>query len=177
MPFKSASSKRSCEFRKVTKYCLWCHEELKLNNNRDIVRKNFCSHSHRQKYRFKHGEWSMNRLWEKNNTPEANAKKSLPREKNPNWLGDRKMLKRPRTSYEGNKWRKAVFERDNYTCQECGKHGGKLNAHHIVGYYENEEERWNVDNGITLCVPCHKKTDTYGWKSINVRRKENNCAI
>ena len=28
---------------------------------------------------------------------------------NPNWLGDRRLLKRPRTSFEGNKWRKAVY--------------------------------------------------------------------
>jgi len=28
-------------------------------------------------------------------------------------------------------WRKSVFERDDYTCCECGKQGGTLNAHHI----------------------------------------------
>ena len=26
---------------------------------------------------------------------------------------------------------KKVYERDNYECQDCGKKGGRLNAHHI----------------------------------------------
>ena len=28
-------------------------------------------------------------------------------------------------------WRKAVYERDDYTCQHCGEKGGELNADHI----------------------------------------------
>ena len=54
-------------------------------------------------------------------------------------------------------WRKAVFERDNYTCKECGQYSGVLNVHHIKDFSRNEELRMDINNGITLCVECHKK--------------------
>ena len=53
-------------------------------------------------------------------------------------------------------WRKAVFERDNYTCQDCLTIGGKLNAHHIHKFSKYPAERYLVENGITLCVQCHR---------------------
>lgn len=61
-------------------------------------------------------------------------------------------------------WRMAVFERDDYTCQLCGKRGGELHADHIKSFSEFSELRFEVSNGRTLCVPCHRKTDTYGRK-------------
>lgn len=52
-------------------------------------------------------------------------------------------------------WRNDVFERDNYTCDICGKYGGRLIAHHLNGYHWDRENRLNVDNGVTLCLECH----------------------
>jgi hypothetical protein len=52
-------------------------------------------------------------------------------------------------------WRKAVYERDNYTCQECGHKGGKLNAHHIKPWFSHPDLRFDVANGVTLCEDCH----------------------
>ena len=57
---------------------------------------------------------------------------------------------------EYNEWRSAVYERDNYTCQCCGKVGGNLNAHHMESYSSNKELRTTVSNGVTLCEKCHK---------------------
>jgi len=54
------------------------------------------------------------------------------------------------------KWRKEVYERDNYTCQYCGDSvGGNLNAHHIEGYNNNPKLRTDLGNGVTLCEECH----------------------
>ncbi len=61
-----------------------------------------------------------------------------------------------RRKYEAyGEWRRAVFARDAYKCRCCGE-GGRLNAHHIVNYSAAPELRTAVDNGITLCVGCHR---------------------
>lgn len=55
-------------------------------------------------------------------------------------------------------WRKEIYERDNYTCQVCGDNkGGNFVAHHMNGWDLFIEERLLVENGITLCEPCHNK--------------------
>jgi len=68
-------------------------------------------------------------------------------------------------------WRKAVYARDDYTCQKCGKKGETLNAHHIENYATNKELRTSVDNGKTLCATCHKDFHhVYGHKN-NTRQQ------
>lgn len=66
-----------------------------------------------------------------------------------------------RTSLEYKNWRRSVFERDDYTCQECGKRGGNLYAHHQKDFALHQHLRFDISNGITLCLLCHKKTDNY----------------
>ena len=78
-------------------------------------------------------------------------------------------------------WRKSVFERDNFTCRLCGISGVYVEADHYpkrfidivrdndiqdIGDAIKCTELWDVGNGRTLCVPCHRKTDTWG----NTRR-------
>lgn len=67
-----------------------------------------------------------------------------------------------RTSAEYVTWRKRVFERDNYTCQNCGIRGAKLNAHHIKPYAYFHDLRYDLGNGISLCVECHKQIHKRG---------------
>lgn len=71
---------------------------------------------------------------------------------------------RIRGTVEYIKWRKEVFERDNYTCQECGVRGGRLEADHIKPFSKFPELRFMTSNGRTLCVPCHRATPTWGAK-------------
>jgi hypothetical protein len=88
-------------------------------------------------------------------------------ELSPAWKGGKTdELRRWRSSNEAKQWRKSVFERDSYTCTQCGDNaGGNLNADHIkpAAYYP--ELRAELSNGRTLCVPCHKQTPTWGSKS------------
>lgn len=97
-------------------------------------------------------------------------KEKLSGKNNCNWRGGiTPENRRIRCSYEYKVWRAFVFERDNYTCQHCGQRGGTLHADHIKKFADHKELRLTVDNGRTLCVACHKKTDTYGsHKDISI---------
>ena len=63
-------------------------------------------------------------------------------------------------------WRESVFKRDDFTCQECGKRGGKIQAHHVKQFAYYPELRFDVNNGKTLCEPCHKSIEI-----VKTRRK------
>lgn len=69
-----------------------------------------------------------------------------------------------RNSFEFRLWREQVYKRDNYTCLICNKRGGYLNADHIKPFSLYPELRFELSNGRTLCIECHRKTDTYGNK-------------
>ncbi len=55
-------------------------------------------------------------------------------------------------------WRSKVFERDNWICQTCGLRGIKLEPHHIKGWAKYPELRYEVENGVALCIECHRLT-------------------
>ena len=77
-------------------------------------------------------------------------------------------IRHKRSDYpELKEWRKAVFSRDRYKCQECGK-TGYLEAHHIKGWRDYPHLRFDIDNGSTLCRKCHKKTENYGTKRLRI---------
>lgn len=83
----------------------------------------------------------------------------------PNYIdgrSDENILRRKDSRYKT--WRTAVFERDYYTCQDCGDNrGGNLQAHHIKPWGDCPELRFDVSNGLTLCIECHRKVH-YGSK-------------
>ena len=77
-------------------------------------------------------------------------------ERNGNWKGGvTSEVMKERNSRKYVRWRNSVFQRDDYTCQCCGQRGGKLNAHHKENFADNEDLRFDIDNGITLCEKCH----------------------
>lgn len=53
------------------------------------------------------------------------------------------------------RWSREVRKRDNYVCQHCKSAEKKLHAHHIKSWKDHEMLRFDISNGIALCVPCH----------------------
>jgi len=87
-----------------------------------------------------------------------------------NWQGGKtKELKRLRGTAQYISWRKAVFERDDYTCLFCGIRGVTLNADHILPFAFFPELRFDISNGRTLCEECHRTTDTFATKALQFK--------
>ena len=61
-------------------------------------------------------------------------------------------------------WKARVNVRDNFTCKECGKPGNE--THHIKRWKDYPELRFDVDNGKTLCLDCHRKYKSGGRPKI-----------
>ena len=113
--------------------------------------------------------------WKKNNSirvkemwEDSDYRKSRSGENNPAWKGGiTPENKLQRTSAKAEEWRKSVYTRDDYTCIKCGQRGGDKHAHHILSFSGYPEERFAVDNGITVCLPCHG--ELHGWSEGDSR--------
>ena len=97
-----------------------------------------------------------------------------------------------RRLFEYKEWRTKVFQRDNYTCQDCLAKGKYLHAHHkkrfaillqefleeynqfspmedketLVRLATKWKPFWEIDNGETLCKDCHELTKNYAKNFI-----------
>ena|SRR3990167_11541089 len=104
-------------------------------------------------------------------------------ENHPKWVSNKKhpFQKSIRELFKYRQWRSDVFTRDNFTCVLCGQWGYLLQVDHfpksfieIINGYKIKtieesiacEELWNINNGRTLCVSCHKDTDTWGRRKV-----------
>lgn len=123
-------------------------------------------------------------------------RKAITGEKHWNWQGGKTgEIRKIRNSLEMKSWVRSIFERDNYTCVFCKaknfKGNGKtikLNADHIKSFSSIIKEHniitandalvckklWDLENGRTLCLDCHKKTDSFGGKGNSNSKKLQN---
>lgn len=61
------------------------------------------------------------------------------------------------------RWAKAVKQRDFHCCQICGFVGGSLNSHHLNAWASYPDQRYDTENGVTLCTSCHDRFhEVYG---------------
>lgn len=93
-------------------------------------------------------------------------------ENNPHWDFTKTKEEREaeRKTAEYYEFIRGVYKRDYYTCQCCGNKGGDINAHHLNSYDWFKDGRTDIENGITLCVKCHK--DFHGKYGYGKNTKE-----
>lgn len=80
---------------------------------------------------------------------------------NPRWLEDRSKLKTDEKKHLDSKyriWMREVKNRDGWKCKiSNGDCSGRLEAHHILSWRSYPELRYQINNGITLCVFHHPR--------------------
>ena len=101
-----------------------------------------------------------------------------PIEHHPWWRGGVSSLREQIYGSENwKRWRKTIFERDDYSCQICGERGRRLCVDHYPDPFskilfeekikslkeaEKCERLWDIGNGRVLCIKHHRLTPTYG---------------
>lgn len=153
---KSKYCSTQCQYENQNKYklcwmnCSECRVEFSLSPSHAKRNKNsFCSRVCVGKYYGKRRKFSG--------------------KDNPGWKGGVTPIHVSiRTSVKYAEWRTMIFERDDFICQICGQRGGELNADHIKELSKYPDSIFDLENGRTLCVSCHRKTDNYGWRAATL---------
>lgn len=134
----------------MTKKCLQCNKEFEKPYNESLInwntRHKYCSkecYTKSMKGKDILGVNRNNVAWNKGVAILNNRRKESDRH-----------IEMGRIEYK--LWRKACFERDNFTCQKSGQNGGNLEVHHIFNYKDFPELKLSIDNGITLSKKEHK---------------------
>ena len=61
----------------------------------------------------------------------------------------------PRDAHRRKITRRAVFARDRWTCQYCGRERGNLTVDHVIPRSKGGSSGW--DNIVTCCAPCNRR--------------------
>ena|SRR3990167_4679291 len=147
----------------ILKYCLICAKQRKVSPS--IEKKgfgNYCSRNCAVE------GFKGNLPWNKG------LKGFLAGSKHANWKGGITTANTViRRSAEYKSWVLSVFKRDNFTCKLCNRKdevSGRLNADHIKPFSLYPELRFDLNNGQTLCLDCHKEKTISDWNLIRERR-------
>jgi 5-methylcytosine-specific restriction endonuclease McrA len=149
--------------KKEPNKCINCGKEIE----RKAIRCGHCAQLGRNNHQYKNGWTTEDRrcsiCGEKISLSSSGLcqkcyNENIEGENNPNYK-DGRSLNNPYYSPEYKEWRRTVFERDNYTCKQCGnKESGSFEAHHILPRRDYQELMYDINNGITLCKKCHEAT-------------------
>lgn len=161
----------------------WLKEQLKTKSFRDIALEVGTTEGNISDRVKRYGLRPID--WSHSSYTKFGLKKKYPNgrygEEASNWKGGITTLYNLiRESIRNKKWQKTCLKRDMWTCQECKKVGGDLEVDHIkqlaLIIKENNiktiqqalkcAELWDINNGRTLCLGCHKKTKTHSNKKF-----------
>lgn len=169
-----------CRYIRMKKYeciCKNCGKSFIGKKNQE-----FCCIECKNKTHSENLKGDKNPFFGKKHSKETKKKMSenhadFTKEKHPRWKSDMTQEEREirdtfkRVNNEYKKWRIEVYKRDNYTCKCCGQTKGGLNAHHLNGYDNFKSQRYDVNNGVTLCKDCHKEFHKIYGKGNNTKEQ------
>lgn len=129
------------------KYC-----SKKCSNKGHVLKREFYQDNYRK---------GIGRLGFPGSELRKKAAEKMRGEKHFKWVKDRTKLKddsKERGGQLHREWSKQVKNRDNWICKinnsDCT---GKIESHHILGWAKHPELRYDINNGITLCIFHHPR--------------------
>jgi 5-methylcytosine-specific restriction endonuclease McrA len=143
--------------RSESRYCVGCGAEVQPRS----VRCNKCSITHKwQQAEFREKISTSVRKAFTQRADLAEVRAANPYfsrgSQHPNFKGNA-----PRDNAAYAEWRGRILTRDGRACAECGSRD-MLQAHHVKPFSTHPELGLVLDNGITLCLDCHRtRHDNY----------------
>jgi hypothetical protein len=152
-------------------------EKVREANSRQVYRRGYTRpEAHTKPMRDGFNSYKMSNPEKFKNTSIKNLSKTrtldLKGENSPQWAGGiTKEWQKWRSAHGSDfeKFRKIVLKRDGGKCRICGS-TEKIHAHHIISVAECRAVAFLPMNGVTLCIDCHKKTDSFGAKAFKKRK-------
>ncbi|MFC1898862.1 HNH endonuclease [Chloroflexota bacterium] len=75
------------------------------------------------------------------------------------------MVKRPRPKRKLT--RLEIFNRDNFTCQYCGKETRQLTLDHVIPRYKGGEHTW--ENVVSACITCNRRKASKTYQQAGMK--------
>lgn len=69
------------------------------------------------------------------------------------------------------RWAQQVKQRDFFTCQVCGRQDQPLESHHLNAWASFPDQRYDIDNGVCLCITCHEMAHSVMGKGSNTKEQ------
>lgn len=160
--------------RKLPQWVIEKRKEMRLRKNNgkyfsdEGYKKSYVTGLHKEKAK-KNGYWFSDETRKKMSEARKGRFKGI---ESPVWKGGiTSFISLIRNDAKYKVWRLQVFKRDRFTCQICGGEShGDIEAHHLKSFNKiltesniitlkqalNCKELWQIDNGVTLCIECHK---------------------
>lgn len=138
---------------KVQLNCENCHQQFFVHQSEVKARK-CCSRKCRYQY------------MRANKAPNAGGGEWMKGSKNINWRDGKSKERHAQRDADGaelRRWRRQIYYNNSYMCQRCKTppiKSRQLVAHHIAPWSFFPELRFEINNGITLCIQCHKALHT-----------------
>ena len=76
----------------------------------------------------------------------------------------------PRDAHSRKITRRAIFARDQWTCQYCGTHRDSLTVDHVIPRSKGGTSSW--DNIVTCCAPCNRRKGDRLPHQINMHPRQ-----